>query len=137
MLASFLWAAQYVTYYQLSLHRLTEENSLIGLACFPTLSTRYNNDLQACRLPDCSFDVEKQMNIMRDVQHQVIFQLLAQDLEGLFSVESLADQLSYLADYMLEHALQWTWTQVRDTYPDAPLNHNFEIGRASCRESVY
>lgn len=127
ILASSPWAAQYLTQYPLVLHRLTQWHRLMSPVDFPALSTQLGNDLQACRLPDGSFDVEKQMNIMRDVQHQVIFQLLAQDLEGLFSVESLADQLSYLADYMLEHALQWTWTQVRDTYPDAPLNHNFAV----------
>ncbi|HLR82935.1 MAG TPA: bifunctional [glutamate--ammonia ligase]-adenylyl-L-tyrosine phosphorylase/[glutamate--ammonia-ligase] adenylyltransferase [Paenalcaligenes sp.] len=127
ILATSPWAAQYLTQYPVVLNRLTQWHRLMSPVDFSALSIQLSNDLYACRLPDGSFDVEKQMNIMRDVQHQVIFQLLAQDLEGLFSVESLADQLSYLADYMLEHALEWTWTQVQSTYAKAIDKRNFAI----------
>lgn len=127
ILATSPWAAQYLTQYPVVLHRLTQWQKLMSPINFSQLSEQLGNDLKACRLPDGSFDVEKQMNIMRDVQHQVIFQLLAQDLEGLFSVESLADQLSRLADYMLEHTLEWTWTQVRSTYKKAAKERNFAV----------
>src|SRR5690625_4898409 len=67
------------------------------------------------------------MNLMRDVQHPILFQLLAQDLERLFSVQSLADQLSRLADYMLAHTLECTWQQVRSTYAQAPKEASFAV----------
>jgi len=127
ILATSPWAAQYLTQHPVVLNRLTQWHRLMSPVDFTALSAQLSNDLYACRLPDGSFDVEKQMNIMRDVQHQVIFQLLAQDLEGLFSVESLADQLSYLADYMLEHTLEWTWAQVQSTYAKATNDRNFAI----------
>lgn len=127
ILAASPWAAQYLTQYPVVLHRLTQWHKLMSPINFQQLNEQLNNDLHACLLPDGSFDVEKQMNIMRDVQHQVIFQLLAQDLEGLFSVERLADQLSKLADYMLEHTLKWTWTQVHNTYAHAPTQCNFAV----------
>ena len=121
------WAAQYLSQYPVVLHRLTRWDILMQPIRFEVVSQQLQNDLQACRLPDGKFDVEKQMNLMRDVQHQIIFQLLAQDLEGLFSVESLADQLSRLADYMLAHTLECTWQQVRSTYAQAPKEASFAV----------
>jgi glutamate-ammonia-ligase adenylyltransferase len=69
-------------------------------------------DLGACLLADGAPDVEQQMNLMRDLQRQVSFQLLAQDIAGVLSVEALADQLSALADLLLELTLQWVWPLV-------------------------
>jgi glutamate-ammonia-ligase adenylyltransferase len=63
-------------------------------------------------LPDGLFDIEQQMNLMRDTQRQISFQLLAQDLQGVLTVERLADQLSALADMLLQEALVRVWPQV-------------------------
>src|SRR5690606_13385970 len=72
-----------------------------------------HNDLDACRLPDGRPDIEQQMNLMRDVQHQVSFQLMAQDLEGVLTVEKLADQLSALADMLLTETIERVWPLVQ------------------------
>jgi len=47
--------------------------------------------------------------MMRDIQRQISFQLLAQDLEGALTVESLGDQLSALADMLLNETLRRVW----------------------------
>src|SRR3546814_18830897 len=69
-------------------------------------------DLDACNLPDGDPDIERQMNLMRDVQRQASFQLLAQDLEGQLTVEKLADQLSALADMLLAETVRRVWPLV-------------------------
>ncbi|MFT0532455.1 bifunctional [glutamate--ammonia ligase]-adenylyl-L-tyrosine phosphorylase/[glutamate--ammonia-ligase] adenylyltransferase [Castellaniella hirudinis] len=106
------WASQYLTRYPLLLDSLIEWHSLMQPPDFPGLAEQLRSDLDACVLPDGQADIEQQMNLMRDVQHQVTFQLLAQDLENVISVESLADCLSALADLMLAEAIHRVWPQV-------------------------
>src|SRR5699024_5332073 len=59
---------QYQTQYPVVLNRLTQWHLLMCPVDYSALIIQHNNDLYACRLPDGSFYVEKQMNIMRDVQ---------------------------------------------------------------------
>src|SRR5690606_35999743 len=70
------WASEYLTRYPLLLDSLIEWRSLMQAPDFPALAEQLRNDLDACVLPDGQPDVEQQMNLMRDVQHQVTFQLL-------------------------------------------------------------
>jgi glutamate-ammonia-ligase adenylyltransferase len=76
---------------------------------YARIETAMRADLDACILTDGSADVEQQMNMMRDIQRQISFQLLAQDLEGVLTVESLGDQLSALADMLLNETLHRVW----------------------------
>lgn len=103
------WAAQYLCQYPILLDGLIEWHSLMQGPNFEELAQQMRHELDACQLPDGKPDIELQMNWMRDVQHQVTFQLLAQDLEGKLSVEVLADQLSALADMLLTETLYRTW----------------------------
>lgn len=107
------WAAQYLAQYPLLLDSLIEWRSLMEIPDFATLSAQMQRDLDACLLPDGNADVEQQMNLMRDWQHQITFQLLAQDLEGVLTVEALADQLSGLADMMLAETVRRAWPLTR------------------------
>src|SRR5690606_17647369 len=99
------WAAQYLNRYPVLLDSLIEWHSLMDAPDFGEIQQQLGRELDACVLPDGTPDVEKQMNLMRDVQHQISFQLLAQDLEGRLTVEALADHLSALADLLLQETL--------------------------------
>lgn len=106
------WAAQYVIQHPVVLDSLIDWRSLMEPIDFERLRANLTADLGACLLADGAPDVEQQMNLMRDLQRQVSFQLLAQDIAGVLSVEALADQLSALADLLLELALCWVWPLV-------------------------
>ena len=106
------WAAQFLNRYPVLLDSLIEWHSLMEAPDFTDLREQLSRELDACVLPDGKPDVEKQMNLMRDIQHQVSFQLLAQDLEGRLTVEALADHLSALADLLLEETIRRTWPLV-------------------------
>uniref|UniRef100_UPI004048B06F bifunctional [glutamate--ammonia ligase]-adenylyl-L-tyrosine phosphorylase/[glutamate--ammonia-ligase] adenylyltransferase n=1 Tax=Orrella sp. TaxID=1921583 RepID=UPI004048B06F len=106
------WAAQYVIQHPVVLDSLIDWRSLMEPIDFERIRANLTADLGACLLADGAPDVEQQMNLMRDLQRQVSFQLLAQDIAGVLSVEALADQLSALADLLLELALQWVWPLV-------------------------
>ncbi|WP_345798336.1 bifunctional [glutamate--ammonia ligase]-adenylyl-L-tyrosine phosphorylase/[glutamate--ammonia-ligase] adenylyltransferase [Castellaniella sp. MT123] len=135
------WASQYLTRYPLLLDSLIEWRSLMQAPDFPALAEQLRSDLDACVLPDGQPDVEQQMNLMRDVQHQVTFQLLAQDLEHVISVESLADHLSALADLMLAEAIRRVWPQVlppdRRANPGHPRFAIIAYGKLGGKEIGY
>ena len=99
------WAAQYLTQHPL-LDSLIDWRTLFEPLDFGQIARQLAADLDACRLPDGDPDIERQMNLMRDVQRQTSFQLLAQDLEGELTVEKLADQLSALADLLLAETIR-------------------------------
>ena len=107
------WASQYLNRYPVLLDSLIEWHSLMEAIDFEEIRAQLVRELDASVLPDGKPDVEKQMNLMRDLQHQVSFQLLAQDLEGRLSVEALADQLSALADLLLEETIKRAWPLVQ------------------------
>ena len=112
MVAASPWAAQYLTQHPLLLDSLIDWRTLFEPLDFGQIARQLAADLDACRLPDGDPDIERQMNLMRDVQRQASFQLLAQDLEGELTVEKLADQLSALADLLLAETIRRVWPLV-------------------------
>lgn len=126
MMAASPWAAQYLIQNPVVLDSLIAWRSLMEPVDYSRIEAAMRADLDACVLPDGTADVEQQMNMMRDIQRQISFQLLAQDLEGILTVESLADQLSALADMLLNETLQRVWPLVakpdeHGTYPPMKL----------------
>lgn len=109
MMAASPWAAQYLTQNPVVLDSLIAWRALMEPVDYTRVEASMRADLDACVLPDGSADVEQQMNMMRDIQRQISFQLLAQDLEGVLTVESLGDQLSALADMLLNETLHRVW----------------------------
>jgi glutamate-ammonia-ligase adenylyltransferase len=112
MMTASPWAAQYVIQHPLVLDSLIAWPTLMEPVDFGRVSGAMHEDLDACVLPDGTFDIEQQMNLMRDTQRQISFQLLAQDLQGILTVERLADQLSALADMLLQESLLRVWPQI-------------------------
>ena len=107
------WASQYLRQYPLLLDGLIEWRSLMTPPDFAQLAQQLHQEMDACVLPNGQPDIEQQMNLMRDQQRQISFQLLAQDLAGELSVEKLADQLSALADMLLAETLHRVWPLVQ------------------------
>lgn len=112
LMAASPWAAQYVIQHPVVLDSLIDWRTLMEPIDFERVRANLIADLGAFLLADGEPDVEQQMNLMRDLQRQVSFQLLAQDIAGVLSVEALADQLSALADLLLEQTLRWVWPLV-------------------------
>lgn len=127
LMAASPWAAQYVIQHPVVLDSLIDWRSLMEPIDFDRLRANLTADLSACLLADGTPDVEQQMNLMRDLQRQVSFQLLAQDIAGVLSVEALADQLSALADLLLEQTLYWVWPLVLRCSPSEAPPPKFTI----------
>src|SRR5258707_1242781 len=82
-------------------------------------------------------DEERQMDWLREAHHAQVFRLLAQDLSGLLGVERLADDLSDLADVMLQVTLELCWTQLRARHRDGPCFAIIGYGKLGGKELGY
>ena len=67
MVAASPWAAQYLTQHPLLLDSLIDWRTLFEPLDFGQIARQLAADLDACRLPDGDPDIERQMNLMRDV----------------------------------------------------------------------
>ena len=137
IMAASPWAAQYLRQHPLLLDSLIDWRSLLAPPDWPQVSRQLAADLDASLLPDGTPDVERQMNVMRDMQRQVSFQLLAQDLEGALTVEHLGDQLSALADLLLAETQRRVWPLVNQAPGAAPRFAVIAYGKLGGKELGY
>jgi glutamate-ammonia-ligase adenylyltransferase len=137
MVAASPWAAQYLTQHPLLLDSLIDWRTLFEPLDFAQIARQLTADLDACKLPDGDPDIERQMNLMRDVQRQASFQLLAQDLEGELTVEKLADQLSALADLLLAETIRRAWPLVNKVSGALPHFAVIAYGKLGGKELGY
>ncbi|WP_038369672.1 bifunctional [glutamate--ammonia ligase]-adenylyl-L-tyrosine phosphorylase/[glutamate--ammonia-ligase] adenylyltransferase [Brackiella oedipodis] len=134
------WAAEYVIHHPLLLDSLIDWQALMQPVNIEEIAQELSQELDACITQEGQADIETQMNIMRDVQRQVTFQLMAQDLEGLLTVEALGDLLSALADMLLQESMVRVWPQIRQKYQHLPSEPSFAIiayGRLGGKELGY
>jgi glutamate-ammonia-ligase adenylyltransferase len=126
------WAAGYLTRHPILLDELIDERALFA----PPDIAGYDRDA-AARLGRAGDDIEAQMNALREAHHAALFRLLAQDIEGLWSVEKLADHLTALADRTLTLALRQCWREVRERHRDTPRFAVIAYGKLGGKELGY
>jgi [glutamine synthetase] adenylyltransferase / [glutamine synthetase]-adenylyl-L-tyrosine phosphorylase len=66
-------------------------------------------------------DIESKLDLLRRAQQTALFRILLADLGGTLSVESLADDLSALADRVVENCLAEAWKEVSKNESPPPL----------------
>lgn len=138
LLSSSSWAATYLIRHPLLLDELVDIRDLYtppDLAQFETLLRQ--------QLVQHADDAERQMNLMREAHHAQVFRLLLQDIEGVLSIEKLADYLSELADRILQISLEQVWTLLRHakdtagTWPSQPRFAIIAYGKLGGKELGY
>ncbi|MEP6969425.1 MAG: bifunctional [glutamate--ammonia ligase]-adenylyl-L-tyrosine phosphorylase/[glutamate--ammonia-ligase] adenylyltransferase, partial [Betaproteobacteria bacterium] len=65
-------------------------------------------------------DDETVLNLLRRAHHAEVFRTLARDVEGVLSVEQVADDLSALACSVLRVTTRWCWSRLKNRHRDAP-----------------
>ena len=134
-------AAQVLLKNPLLLDSLIDWRTLLQPIDLANVHEQLHRDLDASVIHEGEPDIERQMNLMRDTQKIISFQLLAQDLENELTVEHLADYLSALADMLLEESLYRTWQQLRKSskfdLPEKPKFAVISYGRLGGKELGY
>lgn len=125
LLAASPWAAQYLTRHPLLLDDLLDPLDVEGTfdvdrwTAHWTLVRRHLDE-QLARVPG---DVERQMDLLREMHHTETFRLLIDDLDGRLTIEALSDQLSALADLVLDVAIRACWDELRREHVERDQGH--------------
>ncbi len=129
-------AAQFLIAHPIVLDELVDERNLKWDNFTPVDWSGWQDDLWA-QLREAQGDQETQMNIVRDAYHAAVFQLLVADLEGRFTVERLADQLSALADAVLEVVISLAWSTIASRHTEEPKFAVVAYGKLGGKELSY
>jgi glutamate-ammonia-ligase adenylyltransferase len=82
-------------------------------------------------------DEESLLDTLRRAHHAEVFRTLVRDVEGRLTVEQVADDLSSLADAVLDTALQWAWAMFRGRHREAPALAVIAYGKLGGKELGY
>jgi glutamate-ammonia-ligase adenylyltransferase len=126
------WVADYLTQHPILLDELLDARALYAAPDWRTLG----GTLRAA-LDDASGDAEKQMDILRHFKHAQTLHLVAQDLAGTLSLETLSDDLSDLACAVLREVLRLAWQGVRQRHREEPAFTIIGYGKLGGKELGY
>jgi glutamate-ammonia-ligase adenylyltransferase len=132
MVAASSWAGEYMTQHPALFDELLAAREMYQ----PPQWQQLDRNLQS-RLDDCAGDAERQLDVLRLVQQEQTFQLLAMDLQGLLPLEKLSDHLSDLADLLLRHVLRLSWATARKRHRDEPRFAIIAYGKLGGKELSY
>jgi [glutamine synthetase] adenylyltransferase / [glutamine synthetase]-adenylyl-L-tyrosine phosphorylase len=82
-------------------------------------------------------DEESLMNLLRRAHHAEQFRTLARDVEGVLSVEQVADDLSALADAVLRVTARWCWDCLKTRHREDPAMAIIGYGKLGGKELGY
>ena len=82
-------------------------------------------------------DEETCLNLLRRAHHAEVFRTLARDVEGVLTVEQVADDLSALAEVVLDTTVRWCWQHLKNRHRDNPEFAIIAYGKLGGKELGY
>lgn len=82
-------------------------------------------------------DEDKLLDTLRHAHHAEVFRTLVRDVEGVLTVEQVADDLSALADAVLELTLRWAWARLKQRHREQPALAVIAYGKLGGKELGY
>jgi [glutamine synthetase] adenylyltransferase / [glutamine synthetase]-adenylyl-L-tyrosine phosphorylase len=80
---------------------------------------------------------EALLDTLRRAHHAEVFRTLVRDVEDRLTVEQVADDLSALADAVLECTLRWAWMHLKQRHRDQPQFAIVAYGKLGGKELGY
>jgi [glutamine synthetase] adenylyltransferase / [glutamine synthetase]-adenylyl-L-tyrosine phosphorylase len=80
---------------------------------------------------------EKLLDTLRHAHHAEVFRTLVRDVEGELSVEQVADDLSALADTVLDLTVRWAWARLKQRHQETPALAVIAYGKLGGKELGY
>ena len=77
------------------------------------------------------------LDTLRHAHHAEVFRTLVRDVEGLLTVEQVADDLSALADALIDCTLRWAWLRLKNRHRDDPRLAVIAYGKLGGKELGY
>jgi [glutamine synthetase] adenylyltransferase / [glutamine synthetase]-adenylyl-L-tyrosine phosphorylase len=126
------WAAELITRQPVLLDELIDPEQLLSPPDWPVLFKRLSQQMD-----QHSKDTGEQMDSLRQFKQANVLRLLAQDVAGLVSVETLSDHLSRMADGLLAETLKRIWLGFEQSHLDQPKFSIIGYGKLGGRELGY
>ncbi len=136
LLLSSRWASDFLCEHPILLDELVDARNAKELDLSSEFARRWQSQTKE-KLLNFADDVEAMINVLRDATHAATFQLLMADLEGHFTVETLADRLSELADAVLRLVLEFAWKVTPSHHREAPRFAIIGYGKLGGKELSY
>ncbi|MFZ2387152.1 MAG: bifunctional [glutamate--ammonia ligase]-adenylyl-L-tyrosine phosphorylase/[glutamate--ammonia-ligase] adenylyltransferase [Polaromonas sp.] len=136
LLGAAKWPARYLMQHPGVIDELTSEALLherFDAAVF-------TNDLQQRRAAlrrTGEDDEEACLNLLRRAHHVEVFRTLARDVEGVLTVEQVADDLSALAEAILHITTEWCWQHLKNRHRETPQFAIIAYGKLGGKELGY
>lgn len=130
------WPAQYLQRHPLLIDELANEGNLQQR--FDPSSLRQDLALRYEALCAAGQDDEETLlDVLRRAHHAEVFRTLTRDVEGRISVEEVADDLSLLADTVLDICIAWCWQRYRHRHQAQPAIGLIGYGKLGGKELGY
>lgn len=126
------WAAEYLNRHPLLLDELLDPR----LYKIATNWVEFRENLKRS-LADHVGDTEREMDILREMHHAQTFRLLAQDIAGMQTIESLSDHLTELADTIVQETLPLCWSKLKNRHCETPKFAVIGYGKMGGKELGY
>lgn len=126
------WVSDYLAQHPILLDELLDTNALYARYDREELRNALKGLLDAAE-----GDTERQMDNMRHFKQAQVFRLVAQDLAGVLPLEILSDQLSDLADMILDETVRLAWAGLRVKHRDTPRFAVIAYGKLGGKELGY
>jgi glutamate-ammonia-ligase adenylyltransferase len=105
---------------------------------FDAASFRQELNLRLAALAHTGEDDEEAcLDLLRRGHHAEVFRTLARDVEGVLSVEQVADDLSALAETTLAITLGWCWQRLKNRHTNQPQLAIIAYGKLGGKELGY
>jgi glutamate-ammonia-ligase adenylyltransferase len=82
-------------------------------------------------------DEEKLLDTLRHAHHAELFRTLVRDVEGELTVEEVGDELSALADTVLDVVVRWAWVRMKQRHRETPSLAVIAYGKLGGKELGY
>jgi glutamate-ammonia-ligase adenylyltransferase len=82
-------------------------------------------------------DEDALLDTVRHAHHAEVFRTLVRDVEGLITVEQVADDLSALADATMDITLLWAWPRLKQRHREEPRFAVIAYGKLGGKELGY
>lgn len=126
------WMAQYLMQHPILLDELLNANIIKEKYDWAKLTETLHQSLDAC-----GSDVEAKMDTLRHFKHAQVFRLAVQDLAEVWTIESLSDELTQLADIILEATVWHVWQTLTKKHQPEPCFALIGYGKLGGKELSY
>lgn len=136
LLGAARWVGRYLSRHPEVIDELALPDARNGRVNGAQLQSILNQRREA--LKQANHDHEEDLlNLLRRAHHSEVFLTLARDVAGHLSVEQVADDLSQLADALLDLSVRWVWDHMPNKHCEVPKLGIMAYGKLGGKELGY